>query len=1071
MSVKDKEYLSFISGVNLDWQYVKLLDDNGKLLKNLYLNELLSPEKFLREYKDEKGRSRKAYIYGAKGDSFDKVNGLTQMQNSAGILMNYLEECGKNSGEGNFLKEWEVVYGADNYQIALDYLNEVINELKSSLGKMPDSLGKMDSTYFLDTFKAAVLMEYAPDYGDTFLENNNVTVELSSSLLNLYNSAKKHASTIVNENYLKYKNQIKKSINTYEEMKKDLPSREAITSKVKLREFTQTSFDSLSSVLRAFTYGIELHGIESKTKEIAKLSNKKELWENYGKNHSLLKEEVEKILAPNKVAYANKKSKLTALQQEGLKNNWISRGKSGKAFYVLNNEYYKKCEEIDKVFKGSIVKINQKDITKNLEIQIMDEEQSQKNIVANFLETLTGNMIGSQVKKASEKKSNTVSHVFTMGLALFTRANFADFLNTATGVAKECAIARINKDLYLPVEGKKGRTEGYEEEMPLFDTGFRVTVFKKNNEIVIACKKGKETTERGELKKLSFINKRIKKDYPNCAISFTGYEEGARIIAKYSLINYDVKNRMTLFYTGNNDGVQSTINFDQGDLCKHFEADLKYYVKEGSKDVGKTASGAGAGYLFAQAMKGSFILEGQQKGVLIKLLWDKPGALIGSTISKIGIYRKLSFLRIGGFWGLIIASLITIVVPLIIKMLQAYIENKEDKKILEYLEGRGWLLSNKNRIKGYITDKYTSDESIIIKGFPIEKAFGSYYNLKLINSPILAKLEFLGTDKDKIYVEYEVNNAKNYGQYDYTSHYYYVLEKKEGVYYYEKALNIDVYQIPKMIITFDIEGKYEKSRIYTIMQNLDVTLGYQRNCEDIEKNKLQKVIYLDYDKIKVGAYLPKETKAYYEKYYNEKKVTIPSKFINEYVFLPYMSSGNISNTIREDYVKNAYKEIIYIMTQNEVVKIKNEESLEAFVARTLKAFAGRIDYFLQTMIANPSGTYPLSVKMSPDSIDYKKWLVYFTPIITNPNYLKKEVILELVKADIEKVKGGNKYIALNIKMKDKDMKYGYDKNGTMFRQDRYIKVGEKVVKQMKILQGDVSGKVLLKGGGNNYIME
>ena len=90
MTILDKEYLAFSNAINLDWQFVKLE-------ANIKLHELLSPDKFLREYKDEKGRSRKAYIYGAKGDSFDKVNGLTQMQNSAGILMNYLEECGKNS--------------------------------------------------------------------------------------------------------------------------------------------------------------------------------------------------------------------------------------------------------------------------------------------------------------------------------------------------------------------------------------------------------------------------------------------------------------------------------------------------------------------------------------------------------------------------------------------------------------------------------------------------------------------------------------------------------------------------------------------------------------------------------------------------------------------------------------------------------------------------------------------------------------------------------------------------------------------------------------------------------------
>ena len=100
MGITDKEYLAFCNAVNLEWQFNpldKLWDKKTGKYNPAKLHELLSPDKFLREYKDEKGRSRKAYIYGAKGDSFDKVNGLTQMQNSAGVLMNYLEECGKNS--------------------------------------------------------------------------------------------------------------------------------------------------------------------------------------------------------------------------------------------------------------------------------------------------------------------------------------------------------------------------------------------------------------------------------------------------------------------------------------------------------------------------------------------------------------------------------------------------------------------------------------------------------------------------------------------------------------------------------------------------------------------------------------------------------------------------------------------------------------------------------------------------------------------------------------------------------------------------------------------------------------
>lgn len=120
MAILDKEFLTFCNATNLDWHF---LDMKEKADSSKKLHELLSPSKFYREYKDEKtGRNKKEYIYGATGETFDEENGLKVMQNSAGILMNYLEECDAGSKEGDFLKEWEVVYGADAYKLIVDEL-------------------------------------------------------------------------------------------------------------------------------------------------------------------------------------------------------------------------------------------------------------------------------------------------------------------------------------------------------------------------------------------------------------------------------------------------------------------------------------------------------------------------------------------------------------------------------------------------------------------------------------------------------------------------------------------------------------------------------------------------------------------------------------------------------------------------------------------------------------------------------------------------------------------------------------------------------------------------------------
>ena len=101
ISVTDKEYLTFCNALNLDWQFNPLNKiQEGKIQRPPKLHELLSPDKFVRKYDD----GRKENVY----------KNISQMQNSAGILMNYLEECDAGSKEGDFLKQWEVGRAINN---------------------------------------------------------------------------------------------------------------------------------------------------------------------------------------------------------------------------------------------------------------------------------------------------------------------------------------------------------------------------------------------------------------------------------------------------------------------------------------------------------------------------------------------------------------------------------------------------------------------------------------------------------------------------------------------------------------------------------------------------------------------------------------------------------------------------------------------------------------------------------------------------------------------------------------------------------------------------------------------
>ena len=123
-SLSHKELLTFSNLTNLEWEFVNLTFNNDDEKKrSTQLKDLLIPGVFARTI-EENGTDRRKYSYGDTGDEdYDKELGLAEMRQKAGIAMEYKEKLETGNQEGKFLKEWEVVYAADNYKAVADYLD------------------------------------------------------------------------------------------------------------------------------------------------------------------------------------------------------------------------------------------------------------------------------------------------------------------------------------------------------------------------------------------------------------------------------------------------------------------------------------------------------------------------------------------------------------------------------------------------------------------------------------------------------------------------------------------------------------------------------------------------------------------------------------------------------------------------------------------------------------------------------------------------------------------------------------------------------------------------------------
>ena len=149
-NITHKELLTFSNLTNLEWEYVQLeLDSNDESEMQIdtvepryhKLNDLLDPKLFVRE--DEEGNFER-YVYMKDAEERDEINqqdkeeGFKEMRRQAGIAMEYQEKLDKNE-EADFLKDWEVIYGGDNYKVAADYINSKFSDICKGLNQINEN--------------------------------------------------------------------------------------------------------------------------------------------------------------------------------------------------------------------------------------------------------------------------------------------------------------------------------------------------------------------------------------------------------------------------------------------------------------------------------------------------------------------------------------------------------------------------------------------------------------------------------------------------------------------------------------------------------------------------------------------------------------------------------------------------------------------------------------------------------------------------------------------------------------------------------------------------------------------
>ncbi|MFW6287592.1 MAG: hypothetical protein ACOC2J_02460 [bacterium] len=478
-TVNDKELLTFSNLANLEWQFADIFTEQGKekgLSTNLH-DVLSDPSNFVR--RNEYGVFEK-YIYMPfkKNEddvsSSDKVIGNRGLRKDAGIAMEYMEK-----DEGKFLKDWEVIYGADNYKLCKDYVDLMCKFINT---RLPDS-----------------------DHDDIDDISNKACESQGLTEFEIIN---------------------------YEQKEQDeIRQREEEGKPVAYRD--QTNTDYMTKWVKLFP----------SRKEIEDIENKKRRY---------------------KIGFFLMETVLTVV----LIYSGMGAPIAKKSVYVVEHA---------------------------TRIAIRDTLMSSDILPLQFLGVLLSNM-------------SALSPGFIIGLLKFSCAPVSSYLQNRLNYDLEEVLQKLQDETMSIAEEKQLRNDikdalelfinseefklDITETMRIDDTGFRVLVLKKGNDIVISYKVGEKNksylenkleNEQEYLFSSEYYNIQIvyfilkSKGYidENTKITFTGFDKGADLSFLNSLVIYKDDFRTShLFYT-KLDKIREYLDFTE----KHVNINFKSYLE------------------------------------------------------------------------------------------------------------------------------------------------------------------------------------------------------------------------------------------------------------------------------------------------------------------------------------------------------------------------------------------------------------------------------------------------------------------------------------------------------------
>ena len=204
MDITDKELLAICNLSNLKMEFADVAKDKdreGKILSNHTIYSLL--EKEIESIKNDVNNKEASRAFSRKRENRDGngpaveeaiYNSLDDLKYKSGIVYEYYE---KKNPEGNFLKEWELLYGGDGYKISTNF-SDFIFELETQLKLERKAVTEfMDSDGYYERYELGKVKENGVEkFKVEKFDINNKKLEISekeeeefieNELKNIYN--------------------------------------------------------------------------------------------------------------------------------------------------------------------------------------------------------------------------------------------------------------------------------------------------------------------------------------------------------------------------------------------------------------------------------------------------------------------------------------------------------------------------------------------------------------------------------------------------------------------------------------------------------------------------------------------------------------------------------------------------------------------------------------------------------------------------------------------------------------------------------------------------------------------